>query len=111
MIKLSEFIPISGVYTITNDVTGKIYVGQSYNIHLRWHTHLATIITGTHTNATLMQDVIKYGADNFSLQIIEVCEPDKVTLLALEAVHLHALRGKGNILYNATPERKPFYKI
>ena len=29
----------SGIYKITNDRTGEVYVGQSYNIEKRWEQH------------------------------------------------------------------------
>ena len=59
----------SGIYKITNDRTGEVYVGQSYNIEKRWEQHKEELKNGTHHNSGLQEDY--YKGDTFSYEIIE----------------------------------------
>ena len=56
---------IAGVYTITNSVTGSVYVGQSVNIRKRWEVHRSTLAAGKHRNCYLQRAWAKYGAGAF----------------------------------------------
>ena len=67
---------VCGVYKIVNAVNGKIYVGSSNNIQNRWSQHKKALNDGTHGNPYLQSAWNKYGANNFSFEIIEECSPD-----------------------------------
>ena len=60
---------ISGVYKITNTITGDFYIGSSKNIEKRWAHHKCKS-TWMQT-AKLYQAFNKYGIKNFRLEIIE----------------------------------------
>lgn len=62
---------ISGIYKITNKITGKVYVGASLNIGLRHQAHLTRLRNGYHHNTDLQKDFDKYGPDAFGLEVIE----------------------------------------
>lgn len=60
-----------GVYKITNNVNGKVYIGQSVNIKERVRKHLR----GS-TNGILSKAISKYGEDSFESSILVFCKPD-----------------------------------
>jgi group I intron endonuclease len=62
-----------GIYKITNDVTGKIYVGCASNIRTRINGHLYDLRKNIHANTYLQHAWNKYGEDYFSFDIIEKC--------------------------------------
>lgn len=65
-----------GIYKITNNLNGKIYVGQSINILERWYQHRykATDPNEAGYNSAIHQAFRKYGVSNFSFEIIEECD-------------------------------------
>ena len=62
---------ISGVYKITNNITGDFYIGSSKNIKKRWHEHRKPSKWKLRPGMKLYQAFIKYGLDNFTFEIIE----------------------------------------
>ena len=71
---------VSGVYLITDTITGKTYVGSSKNIRTRAITHFSKMNTG-HTHAPYLvftQTFFSYGASAFSIDIIEECSVDRL---------------------------------
>ena len=62
---------ISGVYKITNKITGDFYIGSSKNIKSRWARHKSPSNRSRHPNSKLYQDMVKYGLNNFKFEIIE----------------------------------------
>lgn len=64
---------ICGIYTITNKVNGKIYVGQSVDILKRFNEHRRNLLANCHINRYLQSSVIKYGIENFDFSIYEQC--------------------------------------
>ena len=64
----------SGIYQIVCKTTGKIYVGRSVNIHLRWKQHKEKLDSGTHHNKYLQSSWAKYGSENFEFCIRLLCE-------------------------------------
>lgn len=60
---------ITGIYKITNNINGKIYIGQSIDIEHRWNEHQKA-----KTNFYLHNAIRKYGIENFDFEIIEECE-------------------------------------
>lgn len=63
-----------GVYTITNIINNKIYVGQSINIKLRLNQHKSDLKTGRHPNIFLQRAWNKYGSENFLFEVLVECE-------------------------------------
>lgn len=64
---------ICGIYTITNKVNGKIYVGQSVDILKRFNTHKKNLRNNSHINRYLQASVNKYGIESFEFSIYERC--------------------------------------
>ena len=69
---------ISGVYKITNTVTGDFYIGSSKNVKRRWESHKWPSRWKRYKNNPMYQDFQKYGLENFVFEILEVVEPDSL---------------------------------
>lgn len=63
-------LSIPGIYTVTNTVSGTVYVGQARNIRKRWEVHRSTLGSGKHRNGYLQRAWNKYGADAFHFEVI-----------------------------------------
>lgn len=63
----------SGVYTIENLVTKKLYVGYTENFKKRFFNHISTLNRGVHANEHLQKAWDKYGEKNFSFEILVTC--------------------------------------
>ena len=61
----------SGVYKITNIITGEFYIGSSKNIKHRWANHKSPSRWKQHPNSKLYKDMASYGLDNFIFEILE----------------------------------------
>ena len=64
-------IKISGVYKITNNITGDFYIGSSKDIKYRWATHKCLSRWKRNPNVKLYKAFINYGLDNFTFEILE----------------------------------------
>jgi len=64
----------SGIYTITNIVNNKLYVGCSINTARRLTTHKSYLRLNNHKNTHLQAAWNKYGEENFLFEILEECE-------------------------------------
>ena len=62
---------ISGVYKITNNITGDFYIGSSKNIEKRWVDHKCHSTHKQYLNVKLYKAMAKYGRDNFTIEVIE----------------------------------------
>lgn len=68
----------SGIYKITCLKSSKIYVGQAIDIEDRWKTHIQCLNRNKHHNIHLQRAWNKYGKSNFTFEIIEICEQQKL---------------------------------
>ena len=62
---------MTGIYKITNLVTGKMYIGSTTNYTKRCENHMSLLRTGKHKNTALQEDVIEYGLKNFKFEMIQ----------------------------------------
>ena len=62
---------ISGVYKITNTITGDFYIGSSKDVKHRWASHKCPSRWNKHPNNPMYLDMKKYGTDKFDFQILE----------------------------------------
>jgi hypothetical protein len=62
---------MKGIYKIVNSQNGKIYVGSSLDIKLRWRKHKAALRSGRHRNAHLQSSWNLYGEETFSLSVLD----------------------------------------
>ena len=68
----------SGIYKITNAITGDFYIGSSKNIKRRWKEHKKPSVWKNNPNNPMYLDMQKYGVDKFELQILEEVEPESL---------------------------------
>lgn len=64
-----------GIYKITNKINQKCYIGQSVDIKRRWRSHKND---ATKIDYPLYLAFHKYGIENFSFEVIEECDRDKL---------------------------------
>lgn len=64
---------VSGVYLITNKINGHMYVGGSLDIERRFYEHK---LSKDINKCAVDKAIKKYGADNFTYQIITELPPD-----------------------------------
>ncbi len=64
---------ISGIYTITNIINNKIYVGCSIDISKRLKMHKNQLLNNKHHSIHLQAAWNKYGEKNFLFEILEEC--------------------------------------
>lgn len=57
------------IYKITNNLSGKVYIGQSVQPKVRWRTH-KYLAKNQKTNQYVHKAMHKYGVDNFTFEII-----------------------------------------
>lgn len=67
---------MTGIYKITNKITGDCYIGQSIDIEKRWKEH---INSSKNKNSSEYQKILyrafrKYGVNNFTFEILETCK-------------------------------------
>lgn len=96
---MSSDIPAtSGVYRIVCLPTKKLYIGSSVNLYKRWQDHQRDLARQTHANQKLQRAYLKYGADAFQFEIIELVLPPFLT--EREQYHLDKNKPFGNKGFN-----------
>lgn len=65
-----------GVYTITNQRTGSVYVGSSTNLRQRWAAHLHLLRAGRHPSAKLQEAFARDGEPAFCMRPVLACSPE-----------------------------------
>lgn len=73
------------IYKITNKITNKVYIGQTKKtLEKRWHQHIKEAqdaINGDRQNFPLFHRmIIKYGKENFNIELLEECSDDKLDI-------------------------------
>lgn len=66
-----------GIYKITNQLNGKVYIGQSIDIEERWRQHKRAW-RDTSRKALLYEAIRKDGLENFLFEIIEECPKERL---------------------------------
>jgi len=67
----------TGIYTITNIINNKIYLGSASNsFYQRWGVHRYDLKNNKHSNKYLQRAVNKHGIENFKFEILDECEPE-----------------------------------
>ena len=65
---------ISGIYKITNTVTGDFYIGSSKNVKSRLAVHKCPSTWKDNPNNPMYHDMKNYGIDKFDFQILAEIE-------------------------------------
>ena len=61
-----------GIYKVTNP-KGKSYIGQSINIEKRWRTYEKAHPNELKEQRKLLNSLKKYGPENHTFEIFEIC--------------------------------------
>lgn len=63
----------SGIYTITNLIDNKMYLGYTKSFESRSRQHFSELNRGNHPNIHLQRAYNKHGKENFKFEILEEC--------------------------------------
>ena len=88
----------SGIYKITNEITGKFYIGSSIDIDQRFLDHKRDLNNKTHVNIILQRSWDKHGEKAFSNTTLEECSPEKC--FEREQYYLDTLQPYKSVGYN-----------
>jgi group I intron endonuclease len=87
-----------GVYRLTNITNKKTYVGSAIDLRTRFYVYYSTSRL-TSSKMAIYKAIQKYGYSNFTLDILEYCDPKDV--LVREQYYLDSLKPEYNILSTA----------
>ena len=69
----------SGIYKITNQIDGRIYIGQSVDLHNRLTNHIkAALGIGTIAHQLVHDAMAADGIENFTFEIVDKCPKDQL---------------------------------
>ena len=86
---------LCGIYKITNNVNEKVYIGQSINIKLRWKDHINALNRDDSSCTLLQRAWNKYGQENFSFEILELCSEDMLDDMEIKYIELYDSHNNG----------------
>lgn len=92
-------MPKSGVYIITNKVSGAVYIGSTRNLASRGAAHRHSLFWGEHANKHLQSAWDKYGKDAFTFGTLEY-QDDPEQLRLAEQFWMDIYRIEGKRFYN-----------
>ena len=98
---------VAGIYSITNKINGKCYVGSSINLAIRKKNHVGELRGNRHGNEHLQRAWNKYGGDSFRFEVLAVLGTTEKILRIVENMYLYNLKPKYNMAKSAT--RSPMY--
>lgn len=75
-----EVIIMIGIYKVTNQKNGKVYIGQSVNIKRRWSKHKNSPFNPNALNydCIFYRAIRKYGIESFKFEVLEECNIDEL---------------------------------
>ena len=77
-----ESVKLTCIYKITNNINGKIYIGQTTDFRKRMSVHKNSGYKNpSEMTGKLALDIRKYGHENFTVDILERCEPEDLDRL------------------------------
>lgn len=82
---------ISGIYCITNSISGRVYVGSARDTKQRWGAHRYKLARGTHHSPAFQRSWNKHGAAAFTFEILEIVE-DRSLLFEREQCWMDMLK-------------------
>lgn len=84
-----------GIYRLTNITNNKTYIGSAIDIRKRLWVYYNTKLLARY-NMAIYKAILKYGYANFSLEILEYCDPQNI--IAREQYYFNIFRPEYNIL-------------
>ena len=93
---INENINRSGIYRITNKLTGDFYIVQSANISNRFRKYFTISYISSKKGLIISRALLKYGYSNFFVTILEYCNSSD--LLQREQYYFDKLKPQYNIL-------------
>ena len=101
---------ITCIYSITNKINNKTYVGQTLNFIRRKRQHLTLLRKGEHPINELQNDYIKYGENEFIFEPVIECKKEDLDYLEkIYIKELNAFKDDGG--YNKNTGGKSQYKV
>ena len=88
---------ISGVYKITNTITGDFYIGSSKDVKQRWRSHKKPSTWKRCKNNPMYLDFQKFGVNNFVFEIL--AEAEEGSLKEAEQQFIEKLKPTYNNYY------------
>jgi len=73
----------SGIYSITNTVNNKLYIGSAVDLTRRWNKHKRYLNKNIHPNKYLQASWNKHGEKNFQFKVLQYVENVK-NIIAIE---------------------------
>jgi group I intron endonuclease len=93
---------LSGIYSITNKVNGKRYIGSAKRLRYRYAEHVRRLNKNNHHSIKLQRAWNKYSELSFSYVVIEIVE-DLSNLLIREQYWIDFYKSYSHNGYNASP--------
>ena len=90
----------SGIYMWTNNINNKKYIGSSENLRTRFLQYFNINYLIRDNYMPIYQALLKYDYSNFSLEIIEFCEPEKC--IEREKYYINFFKSEYNIIKDPT---------
>ena len=81
---------MTGIYMIQNKVNNKMYIGQAFDIDVRWKAHKNALRNNYHGNNYLQNAWNKYSEDNFEFRVLQEC--DEEDLDTFETLYINILK-------------------
>ena len=78
-----------GVYKIENLINNKTYIGSSININDRKYKHFWMLRKNIHDNNYLQNSYNKFGEENFTFEILELCDVNDLVTLENKYIEFH----------------------
>lgn len=97
-----------GIYQITNQINGRVYIGSTCQFKVRWADHRRRLLRNTHGNAFLQNDFNKCGEGAFTVDVVAII-PDRESRLRAEGELIRRHFGDG--CYNLEPEVGPGFPV
>ena len=93
----------SGVYSIKNNVNGKIYIGSAVDISSRFRDHIKELRKNVHSNGHLQNSWNKHGEHNFSFDVECLCVKEELVSFEQDIIDSYTEVLGWENLYNIAP--------
>lgn len=83
-----------GIYKYTNQINGKVYIGQSIDIRQRQYAHKSSAYNekANDFNTQFHQAIRKYGIENFDFEILEEIAPEEYNKVYLDQLEKYYIK-------------------